>query len=84
MKSKRRVAPGHPKRSVRTVTGRPDKDGVSLIKADGIANAYPDDIRAYFKFGIYKWWWQERPSAVTERTIFWKCALNIEAMARRA
>jgi hypothetical protein len=47
-----------------------EKDGARVLAANGVPNAYPNDSRAYFKIGIYKWWWKERPSDVTERTIF--------------
>jgi len=46
------------------------KDGAQVLAANGTPNAYPNDSRAYFKIGIYKWWWKERPSDVSERTIF--------------
>jgi hypothetical protein len=46
------------------------KDGALVLAANGIPNAYPNDSRAYFKIGIYKWWWKERPSDVSERTVF--------------
>jgi hypothetical protein len=46
------------------------KDGAQVLAANGIPNAYPNDNRAYFKIGIYKWWWKERPSDVSERTAF--------------
>ena len=47
-----------------------DKDGARILSANGIPNSYPNDNRAYFKIGIYKWWWKERPTDVSERTIF--------------
>ena len=46
------------------------KDGAQVLAANGVPNAYPNDNRAYFKIGIYKWWWKERPSDVSERTMF--------------
>lgn len=46
------------------------KDGVEVLNADGRPNAYPDDNMGYLKIGIYKWWWKERPSDVTERTLY--------------
>jgi hypothetical protein len=47
-----------------------ERDGARVLSANGVPNAYPNDNRAYFKIGIYKWWWKERPSNVSERTIF--------------
>jgi len=46
------------------------KDGAQVLAANGIPNAYPNDSRAYFKIGLYKWWWKERPSDVSERTMY--------------
>jgi len=46
------------------------KDGAQVLAANGIPNAYPNDSRAYFKIGIYKWGWKERPSDVSDRTMF--------------
>ena len=47
-----------------------DKDGARVLSANGSPNAYPNDERSYFKIGVYKWWWKERPSDVTERTMY--------------
>lgn len=47
-----------------------DKDGARVLAANGVPNAWPNDDRSYFKIGIYKWWWKERPSDVAERTMF--------------
>jgi hypothetical protein len=46
------------------------KDGAAALSANGVPNAYPGDSQAYFKIGIYKWWWQERPSDVSALTMF--------------
>jgi hypothetical protein len=46
------------------------KDGVVVASSNGRRNAYAGDNAAYFKAGIYKWWWQERPSDVQTRTIY--------------
>ncbi len=53
-----------------TLRCRPDSSGARVLSATGIPNAYPNDSRAYFKIGIYKWWWKQRPSDVAERTMF--------------
>ncbi len=41
-----------------------------VFNANGTVNAWPDDDASYLKIGIYKWWWQNHPSAVTERTMY--------------
>ncbi len=46
------------------------KDGAQVLAANGIPNSFPNDSRAYFKIGIYKWWWKERPTDVSELTMF--------------
>ena len=46
------------------------KDGRRVLESRGTPNAYMGDNGAYFKFGIYKWWWQSRPSDVTQRTLY--------------
>ncbi|WP_321947268.1 heparin lyase I family protein [Paraburkholderia sp. J10-1] len=45
-------------------------NGVSVVHCEGCGNAYANDQAAYLKMGVYKWWWQSRPSDVSERTIF--------------
>jgi hypothetical protein len=40
------------------------KDGREVFNGDGMPNAYPDDNRAYLKFGIYKPEWLIQPSDV--------------------
>jgi hypothetical protein len=48
------------------------KQGVLVARCmQGCMNAYPDDDQAYLKLGIYKWWWAERATDVTERTVFY-------------
>jgi hypothetical protein len=47
-----------------------EKDGASVASFNGVANAFPNDNRAYLKIGIYKWWWQSRPSDATERIMY--------------
>ncbi|MGZ3238227.1 MAG: heparin lyase I family protein [Burkholderiaceae bacterium] len=47
-----------------------EKDGAIVMSANGQPNAYPNDSRGYLKVGIYKWWWKDRPSDVTERTMY--------------
>lgn len=60
---------------------RPDSSGVSSISelykndelsfsANGHPNSYPTDDGAYFKFGLYKWWWNAKPSDVTNRRLY--------------
>jgi len=46
------------------------KNNVMVFNADGKPNAWPDDNNAYFKLGIYKWWWKTRSSDVTERILY--------------
>jgi hypothetical protein len=46
------------------------KDGRKVLESRGVPNAYPGDNNGYFKFGIYKWWWQSRPSDVAQRTLY--------------
>ncbi|MCW5140495.1 polysaccharide lyase [Burkholderia cenocepacia] len=41
------------------------------IPPTGVPNAFPNDHQAYFKLGLYKWWWKTRPSDVTERTLYY-------------
>ncbi|WP_224044651.1 heparin lyase I family protein [Paraburkholderia unamae] len=45
-------------------------NGASVVHCEGCGNAYAGDPDAYFKIGIYKWWWQSRHSDVNERTIY--------------
>ncbi|WP_413187221.1 heparin lyase I family protein [Paraburkholderia sacchari] len=45
-------------------------DGVNVVRCDGCGNAYANDRDAYLKMGIYKWWWQSRPSDVSDRTLY--------------
>lgn len=45
-------------------------DGTRVVHAPGVPNAYPNDTTAYWKMGIYKWWWLTRPSDVSERTMY--------------
>ena len=40
------------------------------LDQSGQPNAYPGDDQAYFKFGLYKWWWKTKPSDVTERNLY--------------
>lgn len=47
------------------------KDGVLVVHSTGKPNAYPDDKKAYLKIGVYKWWWNTRPSDVSERTMYY-------------
>jgi hypothetical protein len=46
------------------------KDGALILDRNGSPNAYAGDNNSYFKIGIYKWWWKERPSDVTSRTLY--------------
>lgn len=45
-------------------------NGVNVVNCQGCGNAYANDREAYLKMGIYKWWWQSRPSDVKDRTLF--------------
>jgi hypothetical protein len=47
------------------------KDGVRVVKADSIENAYPEDDGAYLKLGVYKWDWKVRPTDVNVRTMYY-------------
>ncbi len=46
------------------------KDNKIVYNANGSANAWPGDDGGYFKIGVYKWWWQSRPSSVSVRTMY--------------
>lgn len=46
------------------------KNGKLVLRRNGVPNAYPDDNNAYFKMGVYKWWWITKPSDVAERTLY--------------
>jgi len=46
------------------------KNGALVLDRNGRPNAYVGDNNSYFKIGIYKWWWKERPSDVTSRTLY--------------
>lgn len=45
-------------------------NGVTVVHCEGCGNAYANDPGAYLKMGVYKWWWQSRPSKVSDRTLF--------------
>ncbi|WP_122171223.1 heparin lyase I family protein [Burkholderia stabilis] len=47
------------------------RNGERVVHVTGTPNAYPDDRQAYFKLGLYKWWWKTRPSDVNERTMYY-------------
>jgi hypothetical protein len=47
------------------------RNGERIMRSSGDPNAYPGDNNAYFKMGIYKWWWKSRPSDVGERTMYY-------------
>ncbi|HGL6716647.1 polysaccharide lyase [Burkholderia contaminans] len=47
------------------------RNGERVVHVTGVPNAYPNDRDAYFKLGLYKWWWKTRPSDVTERTMYY-------------
>lgn len=47
------------------------RNGERVVHVTGVPNAFPNDRDAYFKLGLYKWWWKTRPSDVTERTIYY-------------
>ncbi|MEK2605562.1 heparin lyase I family protein [Burkholderia arboris] len=47
------------------------RNGERVVHVTGVPNAYPNDRNAYFKLGLYKWWWKTRPSDVTERTMYY-------------
>lgn len=47
------------------------KDGVRVVHCMRCPNAYKADDSAYLKIGVYKWWWQTRPSDVSERTMYY-------------
>ncbi|QGZ62307.1 heparin lyase I family protein [Paraburkholderia acidisoli] len=45
-------------------------NGKLVVHCKECENAYANDDDAYLKIGIYKWWWQSRPSDVDERTLY--------------
>ncbi|MET1536847.1 heparin lyase I family protein [Burkholderia sola] len=47
------------------------RNGERVVHVTGVPNAFPDDRHAYFKLGLYKWWWKTRPSDVEERTMYY-------------
>ncbi|WP_124591356.1 heparin lyase I family protein [Burkholderia cenocepacia] len=47
------------------------RNGERVVHVTGVPNAFPNDHQAYFKLGLYKWWWKTRPSDVTERTLYY-------------
>lgn len=47
------------------------KNGVLVVHAGAVPNAYPHDQNEYLKIGIYKWWWKTRPSDVVQRTMYY-------------
>ncbi|TDY16886.1 polysaccharide lyase-like protein [Paraburkholderia sp. BL6665CI2N2] len=57
------------------------KDGVLVMHAGAVPNAYPGDKHAYLKLGIYKWWWKTRPSEVDERRMYYG---NLQLLTRPA
>ncbi|MDR3572039.1 MAG: heparin lyase I family protein [Candidatus Pacebacteria bacterium] len=56
------------------------KDGVLVVHAGAVPNAYPGDRNGYLKIGIYKWWWKTRPSDVDQRFMYYG---DVEIRARR-
>lgn len=48
------------------------KDGRPIFNGDGLPNAYPDDSRAYLKFGVYKPEWLIQPSDVQAIEIYYR------------
>ncbi|VWC80990.1 hypothetical protein BLA50215_01240 [Burkholderia lata] len=47
------------------------RNGERVVHVTGVPNAFPNDRQAYFKLGLYKWWWTTRPSDVIERTMYY-------------
>ncbi|WP_175884030.1 heparin lyase I family protein [Burkholderia sp. BCC0044] len=47
------------------------RNGERVVHATGVPNAFPNERQAYFKIGLYKWWWKTRPSDVTDRTMYY-------------
>lgn len=45
-------------------------DGASVVHCEGCGNAYANDRGAYLKMGIYKWWWQSKPSDASDRMLY--------------
>ncbi|WP_084162327.1 heparin lyase I family protein [Paraburkholderia bannensis] len=43
---------------------------IKVVHCSGCGNAYENDNDAYFKIGIYKWWWKTRPSDVNARSLY--------------
>ncbi|AOJ18073.1 hypothetical protein WJ11_01290 [Burkholderia cenocepacia] len=46
------------------------KDGVHVFDGSGKPNAYPDDDKAYLKFGVYKPEWQKLPSDIERIALY--------------
>ncbi|MBR7962168.1 polysaccharide lyase [Burkholderia vietnamiensis] len=46
------------------------KNGTSVFDGSGKPNAYPGDVSAYLKLGVYKPGWQKDPSDVTVVTLY--------------
>lgn len=55
------------------------KDGALVVQGRHIVNAYPNEVGAYLKIGVYKWDWKSRPSDVTVRTMYYG---DIEVFSR--
>ncbi|MBB4511985.1 heparin lyase I family protein [Paraburkholderia fungorum] len=55
------------------------KDGMRVVHSVGEPNAFPGERNAYFKIGIYKWWWNSRSSDVNDRTMYYG---NVEIAER--
>ncbi|EDT41383.1 conserved hypothetical protein [Burkholderia ambifaria MEX-5] len=46
------------------------KNGTSVFEGSGKPNAYPGDVNAYLKFGVYKPGWQTDPSDIDAITLY--------------
>ncbi|KVN26091.1 hypothetical protein WT11_30630 [Burkholderia stagnalis] len=53
-----------PDASGRTAVTRLWKNGVMQFSGDGLPNAYPGDLYAYLKFGVYKPGWLHEPTDI--------------------
>jgi hypothetical protein len=58
------------------------KDGVHVFDGSGKPNAYPDDDKAYLKFGVYKPEWQKLPSDI-ERIALYFSDVRVEERSLR-
>ncbi|MGN7979842.1 heparin lyase I family protein [Burkholderia sp. 22313] len=59
------------------------KNGTSVFEGSGKPNAYPGDVRAYLKFGVYKPDWQKEPSDIDAITLYFGKVVIGDRKSRR-